>query len=577
MSNPSFMCLRRLARPRIALRTLWLALCVAGISACSDKPAPEAEAAVVAPSNSAGQVAPAASGAAAPQVSFYAASRFAEQASFGPTPALVAEIRSKGFAKWIDDQFALPASQIDPTPFLAFVDPAPDADWRLYLSQFPSMALHSNDQLRLRVTWSLSQFITVSDRKGDLVGMVYWINLLQNRAFGRYDQLLYQVSTSPTMGQYLDNNQNRPKSAECPNCAPNENFARELMQLFSIGVVRLNVDGTAQRNSKGALIETYTQRDVEELARVLTGWRTDPEPQPRPNRNWANWSKPMIPTTWPPERDSGAKTVMGTSFAAGQSQPADLNAAITMLMAHPNIAPFVATRLIQHLVKSNPTPAYVGRIANVFRNNGAGVAGDLKAMVKTTLLDAEARAGDVPGAGSANDGKLREPFLQYSAAWRGMGCTQAPVNRWGPMTPQGQRPFSPESVFSFYAPSDRAPGSNLLAPEQKLLTANELTSRLNLVNSSRWDDLAQQNNLNSMNAAGCNVAAVINAYAASPRAYLDLLSERYFRGAMPPTLRANIEQIVSQKYPPWDARTPDDGALRMLDYALASPYFGVIK
>ena len=550
----------------IAIPALWL-------SACNDTPQPSAETSSQAPAvASAGQVASAP--ASASTLSFYAASRFAEQASFGPTPALVAEIRAKGFAKWIDDQFVLPPSQIDPTPFLGFVDPLPEGDWKLYRGAFPNLAVNGADQLRLRLTWALSQFVTVSDRKGDLVGAVYWINMLQNRGSGRYSDLLYQVSVSPMMGQFLDNNQNRPKSTECPNCAPNENFAREIMQLFSIGVVKLAADGTPLRDSKGRLQETYTQRDVEELARVFTGWEQDSNPNPRPNRNWMNWAKPMVPTTWPPLRDNGAKSVMGSAFAAGQNQVTDLNTAIAMLMAHQNIAPFVATRLIQHLVKSSPTPAYVGRIAAVFRNNGAGVAGDVRAMVKAILLDAEARAGDVPAAGLASDGKLREPFLQVAATWRGLGCTSAPSNYWGTLVPPGQTPFSPDSVFSYYAPTDRAPGSNLLAPEQKLVTANELTSRLNWVNGTRWNHGAQQNNLAQLNAAGCNPSAVVSALATSPRAYLDLLSERYFRGAMPPTLRSNITELIAQF---WNSKDNEETSMRFLDFALSSPYYGVIK
>ncbi len=525
---------------------------------------------------SAGQVAPVPS---TPQLTVYAASRFAEQASFGPTPALVAEIRAKGLSQWIDDQFALPASQIDTSSYQSFVDPIPDSEWSRYRSAFPNLAVGAADQLRLRLTWSLSQFITTSDRKGDLVGAVYWINMLQRQALGRYDDLLYQTSVSPYMAQFLDNDQNRPKSAECNSCAPNENFARELMQLFSIGVAKLNADGTPQRDSRGRGIETYTQKDVEELARVLTGWEHDPQPPGRPNRNWANWSKPMVATTWPPLRDAGAKLVLGRSFAAAQSQDKDLRDAIALLMGHQNIAPFVATRLIQHLVKSNPTPAYVGRIAAKFINNGSGVKGDLKAMTKAVLLDPEARAGDVPSAARSDDGKLREPMLHRMAAWRGLGCSATPKYNWGGVAAANvQPPFGPESVFSFYAPTDRAPGSNLLAPEQKLMTANELTDRLAVIDAPRrWDGPTQTNDLSRYRDAGCQIDALISIYAQGTRPFLDFISERYFRGAMPPTLRTNVETIINQPNPPWNKAQPSEGPLRMLGFALATPYYGVIK
>jgi uncharacterized protein (DUF1800 family) len=527
------------------------------------------------PSQSAGQVA-----ASIPnQIGFYAASRFAEQASFGPTTALVAELRQKGFERWIDEQFALPASLGDMSRMRDYTDPPPSAQMNAYRETFPNIAVAGADQLRARVTWSLSQFIVVSQRKVDLIGEMVWINLLQAQGLGNYADLLYALSISPAMGVYLDNNQNRPKSTECPHCAPNENFARELMQLFSLGVFQLNADGTPVRDAKGKFVETYSQRDVEELARVLTGWQLSNEPPNRPNRNYGNWEKPMVPSTWPPERDSGSKTVMGRTFAAGQSQEQDLRSAVSMLMEHPNIAPFVSLRMIQHLVKSNPTPAYVGRVAAKFRNNGQGVSGDMKAVVKAALLDSEARAGDKPELSRADDGKFREPYLHNTALWRGLNCKRVPRYPWGdgtsPVRPPQQGGFEAESVFGYYAPTDRAPGSNLLAPEQKLANASEFTERLNLANARRWNDTAQRNDLTVFDAAGCDVATITTAYALSPRMFNDYLSEHFFRGAMPPTLRSNIEQLIKQ--PQWDTQDPSEGAMRLLDFALTSPYHGVIK
>jgi uncharacterized protein (DUF1800 family) len=421
------------------------------------------------------------------------------------------------------------------------------------------------------LAWSLSQFIVVSDRKTNPEALLYWANMLQKYGEGNYAELLYQVSVSPAMGHFLDNQQNRPKSAECNHCAPNENYARELMQLFALGVIKLNQDGTYVKTAKGAVVETYTQKEVEELARVLTGWNFDPEPRVRGERNWGNWGKPMVPSTWPPERDAGQKTVFGQVFPAGQSQVQDLRAAISMLMAHQNIAPFVSTRLIQHFVKSNPTPAYVARVADKFKNNGAGVAGDMKAVVKAILLDPEARAGDSPLTIRKDDGKIREPFLHVTSVWRGLGCKTFPEWDGGWIrTPDLQRPLSAESVFSYYAPTDRAPGSGLLSPEQKLINASELTMRFRMATDTRQGD-----SLRLLTTAGCDINALIDAYSTSPTAFNDFLSTRYFRGAMPPTLRSNIEQLI--RNPQWNAANISEGALRMLDYALASPYYGVIK
>lgn len=559
---------------------LVLVASVAVLAACGGGREPAAESGTpgATPVASSGQVG---AGKAVPAVSYYAAARFAEQASFGPTPELIAEIRSKGYERWIDEQFALPPSQIDVTPFLGFPDNIPSEQWTLYRRQFPQLAVAARDQLRLRVTWSLSQFLTISDRKNDIVGVMYWINMLQQRGLGSYDDLLYQISVHPTMGHFLDNNQNRPKHPTmCPHNAPNENYARELMQLFTIGVNELNEDGTPVKDARGRFIETYSQRDVEELARVLTGWQNDPNPPNRPGRNWGNWGKPMVPTgNGPCEKDSGAKTVLGRSFPAGQTQAQDLQGAIDLLMSHKNIAPFVATRLIQNLVKSNPSPAYVARIAAKFRNNGAGVRGDMRALVKAILLDPEARIGDDPAQARSDSGKFKEPFLFGTALWRGMGCKSMPRTEWGDLPfSNTQRPFSPDSVFSFYAPTDRAPGSNLLAPEQRLATSTELRDRTSIAFwSLPWDRATGRRDTSLLRQAGCDIDGLVQAFANSPGAYADWLSSRYFRGAMPPTLRTNIAQIMQLEWPPYDRDDPASGAATMLGYALLTPYFGVSK
>lgn len=564
------------------LRTPRTALCavvVSVLAACGggDDRGTVQPAVSTAPSPSAGQVtAP----AAAAKVSYYAAARFAEQAAFGATPALIAELRAKGFERWIDEQMAMPFVPIDITPIEAVYavgqnDRVPDALISYPDTEIMRLALAGPDQLRLRTMWSLSQFIVAARTKGEAPGQLVWINLLYRNAFGKYDELLREASLNPHMGHYLDNDQNRPKSPECQHCAPNENFARELMQLFSIGVFKLNPDGTPQRDARGRFIETYTQRDVEELARALTGWQHDPVPQQRPSRNWGNWGKPMVPTTWPPERDDGRKVVMGRDFPAGQGPHQDLSTAISMLMSHPNIAPFVALRMIQNLVKSDPSPAYVGRVAAKFRNNGSGTAGDMKAVVKAVLLDPEARRGDDPATARPEDGKFKEPFLHRMATLRGIGCRTALHDNGYVVQVWTQQPFRSDSVFGYYAPTDRAPGSNLLAPEQRLVNSTELTSRLGELNWWRWNNQTRTNSLAKYTAAGCNPDEFVAAYNRSPKAFIDLLSERYFRGAMPPTLRSTLEQLIKQ--PQWNTQDPSEGPMRMISYALTTPAFGVSK
>lgn len=529
------------------------------------------------PSLSAGQVKPLASGSAT--ISFYAASRIADQVSFGPTPALVTELSRTGLEAWIDAQFALPPTLENmPREYLNYVEHDRAAEHRLgqfHPAQWWRDALTAPDQLRKRVTWALFEFIPVA--QGGAYGHVAYYNMMTRGAFGNYGQLLRDVTTQPAMGLFLNNDLNRPRSPECLGCSPNENYARELMQLFSIGVVQLNIDGSTIRNAQGKPKETYTQKDVEELARALTGWRRPPNNTGLPDYGWPHFDQPMIPETNAALHDSGAKTVMGTPLAAGMGAAKELDAVIAMLMKHPNIAPFVSLRLIQHLVTSNPSPAYLTRVATVFRNNGKGEAGDLKAVVRAILLDPEARRGDQPGTDTPRFGKLREPINYMSSMQRGMGCT-GPTYSDGLQYPYVENPPSqwadaPPSVFSFYQATDRAPGSNLLAPEQKLLNMNELTSRISAMS---WR-LADPNNVNrngNLVSSGCDLATFAAAFSQSPKAYVDLVSIRFFRGAMPPTLRSTLQSLmVGEKN--W--LSPEEGALSLLQFALTSPYYGVIQ
>ena len=521
------------------------------------------------PSPSAGQVAAA---SAAPKVSFYAASRFAEQASFGPTPALVAELQAKGFEKWIDEQLALPASLIDAAPV---ANPAPtNPVTSAYMwSTFGGLAMTAPDPLRLRVSWSLAQYIVVM---GTNIGRVNWFNLLQRRAFGRYGELLRDLSVDASMGNFLDNAKNRPRSPECPSCAPNENFARELMQLFSLGLYQLNPDGTPVLDARGRKIETYTQRDVEELARALTGWTHDIRDPSWPD-DWV--SRPLIPSLHPTDRDSAAKTVLGRSFPAGQSQQKDLDDTVAMLMAHANIAPFVGLRLIQHLVKSSPSPAYVGRVAAAFRNNGSGVAGDMKATLKAVLLDPEARRGDDPAQAARSDGKYREPVLWHWHFFRAVGCQRALYTPrtdgldpfWEPIV---QVPFRYPNVFGYYQAGDRSPGATMLAPEQRLVTSAEISSRFSALSRASTRQGERVNSIDIYERSGCDLQPLINAFQASPQAFTELVSMRFFRGAMPAPLRRTVEEMMGSSE--WRQPYAPHTMLNILGWALSTPHFGVM-
>jgi uncharacterized protein (DUF1800 family) len=538
----------------------WLVLPMLGVLFACSRNGDEASSAAL--SASSGQVQPVQDGV----VSRYAAARFADQVSFGATPALVAEIQAKGFERWIDEQFALPVSNIDTSPIARYDSQIAAEGARGYAYATNALyvsLLGAPDQLRRRVSWSLSQFVVTAMNKIEPYGALSWSNLLQRQAFGNYGALLRAATVSPAMGVYLDNLSNRPTSDQCPWCAPNENYARELLQLFAVGVVELNIDGTLRRDAAGKPIETYTQKDVEELARALTGWSVNGNFD---RTDFRRYDGELVPDSWSAAHDRKAKTVMGTGFAPNTEAAQELDTVIKLLMGHQNIAPFVSLRLIQHLVTSDPSPAYLARVATVFRNNGQGAAGDLRAVIKAILLDPEARRGDQIGANGASFGKMREPVLWYTGLLRGLGCTAPP--RWNNGTDSGlaapaQHPFDPPSVFSFYMPTDRAPGSNLLAPEQRLLNAEELSWRLN--NSIAEGVLRA--------GTGCDASVFGRAYATSPAAFVELVNQRYFRGAMPPVLRQNLIELAPGTW----GNTPDQKAISLLQFALATPYYGVIR
>lgn len=541
----------RLSRSRAWMIAAILAL-AAGCSRDTGQSSPQFSA-------SAGQV----KAVASTPVTRYAAARFADQVSFGATPALVADIQAKGFERWIDEQFAVPVSKIDTSPIANYDSQIPELGHKAYLymnRQLYGSFLNVPDQLRRRVTWSLSQFIVTAINKIEPYGGLSYSNFLQQHAFGNYGELIRAVTMNPSMGVYLDNLENRPTSAECRWCAPNENYARELLQLFTLGVVELNLDGSIRRDAAGKPIETYSQKDVEELARALTGWRIDGSFD---RTDYRRYDGELAPDPWRAAHDRGAKVVLGRAFPAGVEARQELDTIVSLLMSHQNIAPFVSLRLIQHLVTSDPSPAYIARVATVFRNNGQGVAGDMKAVVKAILLDPEARRGDQPGADTPQFGKMREPLLWYTGLLRGLGCKRELTWSDGNLLLSSQDPFDPRSVFSFYMPTDRAPGSNLLAPEQRLLNASEFSHRLG-------NGIAE-----AVQRAGtaCEAEVFGRAYSTSPSVLADLISERYFRGAMPATLRQNLIELAPTTW----GNTPTQKAVSLVQFALATPYYGVIR
>ena len=468
--------------------------------------------------------------------------RFLAQATFGPTDALAQTVAARGLPGWIDDQintnltprsilrpYAMAAdnwmmhnNSISPSPIPAL---HPD-NTRLYDAWWTT-TLQARDQLRQRVAFALSQILVVSTghsqlRKWHYGTLDYW-DLLAKHAFGNLRDILRDASIHPAMANYLSMIKNEPYNP-ATGSSPDENYAREIMQLFSIGLVQLHPDGTLKLDpSTGLPLPTYNNRDITEMARVFTGWgyaksQTGGVPNPV---GWNNngaisdntdfYFQPYGPNffaqapyfhslrMFDAHHDTGAKTLVGgVALPAGQTGEQDLDGAVDALFLHPSFPPFMAIRLIQRLVTSNPSPAYVHRVARVIENDGSGVRGNLAATIRAILLDYEARSQSIlsqPGAG-----KKREPLLSFTALIRAFGGASslgvavqlgsfgyngATLEPGATMMPfiynrefSGQAPLSAPSVFNWWLPSYSPPGAladgGLLAPE--FMIANEANS-----------------------------------------------------------------------------------------------------
>jgi uncharacterized protein (DUF1800 family) len=450
--------------------------------------------------------------------------RFLEQASWGPTTAEIARVKAMGFKAYLDEQFSLAPTNVakgSNYPDLTFplddssqqcptTNPAdPNYNQAVCLRDFFTMypvqrnffsnALYGNDQLRQRVAFALHQILVVSANSevNRPSWMIPYLQALDRNAFGNYRTLLNEITLTPAMGEFLDMRLSTRTS-------PNENFAREVLQLFSVGTDLLNPDGTPQRDAQGNPIPTYTQADVNEFTRVFTGW----------NFNTAftagitNYRDPMVPRGGQ-NHDAGAKTLLNGFTIAACSSPngtanaacaqSDMTAVMTHLANHPNVGPFLGKQLIQHLVTSNPSPAYVERVARVFNNDCNGLysqgctntRGNLKFVVQAILLDPEAR-GDVKT--DPNYGKLREPAQYVNGFLRAMNVKSfdKTTTSDGVLGQRGgtdftgtldQAIFLPPTVFSYYQPGYEVPGTKILGPAFGILSTTTTLRRANDINT----------------------------------------------------------------------------------------------
>lgn len=406
-------------------------------------------------------------------VSAAAARRFLEQAAFGPTPSEAANVQALGFQGWLNQQFAM--GQISNYNAIAGNSQGGMS------TQFMANAAMNSDQLRQKVAFALSQiFVTSISTIIWNDSMIPYEQMLMADAFTNYRQIIGDVTLSPNMGQYL-NMANNAKANPATGTLANENYAREVMQLFTIGTTMLNADGTPQFDGNGLLVPTYSQATIAETARVMTGWTYAPTSGGVQWGAYINPASPMVP--FPAQHDMGSKQLLhGYTAPSGLSPQQDLTGALDNIFNHPNVGPFVGKLLIQHLVKSNPSPAYVQRVAAAFANNGQGVRGDMQAVVAAVLLDPEARANDNGGADLTSDGHLQEPVLFITGMIRAFGGTVSNQNYFSwDLLNLGQDVYNAPSVFNYYSPSFVPPGSTLLGPEFQINTPDNSVYRANVV------------------------------------------------------------------------------------------------
>lgn len=470
--------------------------------------------------------------AANPQpITGMAAARFLEQASWGPTPTTIAQVQSLGFDAWIDAQIALDQSQWAPIPNYS-TDAKGNTSLRPVQDAFFVNAVNGNDQLRQRVAFALAQIWVVSGVKLRPEAVVPYLRLLQADAFDSYDKIMYDVTVSPAMGHYLDMvNNNKPT----PGHGANENYAREVLQLFTIGLVKLDSYGRPVIDPAHSSIPTYTQDTIEGFARAFTGWTYAPKPGavskfPNP----ANWDAPMVAFEANHDKDKGKLLLNGYTLPAGQTAEIDLKDALNDIFHHPNVAPFISRQLIQRLVTSQPSDNYVHRVASVF----SSTKGDMKAVVKAILIDSEARKGDDGSENTAT--KLREPVLVVNDFLRRLGAqVTAPNSLTDAASRLGQTIYYPPTVFNYFLPGYDviiSPTQIHNAPEFQLLGEATALSAADLMNSFAFG---------KVNGVSIDLTPYLTILGTAPKAadiakMVDAVNSALMGGRMPAAMHSTI-------------------------------------
>ena len=540
------------------------------------------------------------------------ATRFLTQATFGPTQAEVARVMAVGYQAWLTEQFALPASSTSHTAAwdaanraIMAMNTGQKASSGEVSSSFWRQAVTSPDQLRQRVAFALSEIFVVSTSdscggNGYSRGAAGYLDMLGRQAFGPYRELLRSVALHPVMGCYLTYFQNQKEDMSTGRL-PDENFAREVMQLFSIGLYQLNQDGSLKLDASSQPLEAYTASDVSGLAKVFTGWSLTCAEGLTASCFFSNpsWPAQFVSDLrgFSPYHSGAEKRFLGAVVPAS-SQPspeADLNVALDTLSAHPNVGPFIGKQLIQRLVTSNPSPAYVGRVASAFKASG----GSLRAMVSAILLDPEAR--DLSALASPSFGKVREPILRFSAVLRAFEARSDSgqfliTTTSDPGDSLGQSALASPSVFNFFRPGYVKPGSlsaaaKLATPELQIATETSAAGYVNFMTRFIWSGMGRHGFDNQAKRADVQLDYNLNpnspwlAMTDTPASLVDELNQRLMYGTMPTALKSEIVQAITaldfrSSMPPTAEQIADTRRHRLWSAVLltvASPEFQVQK
>jgi uncharacterized protein (DUF1800 family) len=530
---------------------------------------------------------------APPAVAVSDAFRFLQQATFGATPSTLARVKAIGVPAYLEEQFGQPASgypdaeynylSLDESDSCSFSATRQGAAYACALNQltlfklrnqFFANALAKPDQLRQRVAWSLSQFFVISAMKDPDMEAAYvqarYHQALFREAFGNFENLLLQISMSPQMGHYLDMVDNA-KANPAAGTEPNQNFARELLQLFSIGVNELKADGTPILDASGQPVPSYGQTEIKSFARVFTGWTYPPfdAPQARGPDDDRYFAKPMVPVA--KDHDTDAKTLLkGATLPPGLGAETELRLAIHNVFMHPNTGPFFAKHLVRQLVTGNPSAAYIGRVAAAFNDNGSGVRGDMKAVLRAVLLDAEAR-GDVKT--EAGYGMLKEPVQYITSVLRQLGAASDGAGLDRPAKAMGQDVFYSPTVFNYYPAEYRIPGTALVAPQFGIHNTNTVLHRMNFAYDMIYNGgLGPDGDV--PNAIGTTVdLKAFASVAADPARLVAMVGDVLFGGGMPLGIKAEITAAVNAL----PADDPDERARTAVFLAVSSFQFQVAR